>query len=265
MKKYTSLFATNFASAIEYRANLFSILLLEAISVSSVLILWVAVYRSQDSVAGYNFNDAITYYLMVPIVGFVTQVVLSDKLASEIRTGFFSNYLLKPLRFWQAAFMSVLATKVNYLILVSPVIAAVLIYVISKGLIHITPIALLSALLIALLAFVFHFALDLAISFAAFWLDDVWAFTHIKNITFSILGGLSFPLDFVTGPLKALFTFLPFQYLYYVPIMYLLGKRSGFDMLLSDILHLLAWTVVVAFLAAILWRLGLRKYGAYGR
>jgi len=88
---------------------------------------------------------------------------------------------------------------------------------------------------------------------------------HIKNILFSILGGLSFPLDFVSGPLKAMFSFLPFQYLYYVPITYLLGKRSGAGMLLTDAAKLLAWTAITALLAAVLWRLGLRKYGAYGR
>lgn len=265
MKKYTSLFATYFASSITYRANLLSTLILEAISVSSVLILWIAVYRNQSHVAGYDFNQAITYYLAVPIIGFLTHVVLSDQLAKEIRTGFFSNYLLKPLRFWQSSFVGVLATKLNYLLLVSPVIAAVLIYLSASGLITLSLTAVLSALLMAALAFVFHFVLDLVISFAAFWLDDVWAFSHFKNIVFSILGGLSFPLDFVAGPLKAVFSFLPFQYLYYVPIMYLLGKRSGIDTLLTDIAILMAWTLAAALLAAILWRLGLKKYGAYGR
>lgn len=265
MKKYSSLFATYFASAITYRANLFSTLILEAISVSSVLVLWLAVYRTQSHVAGYDFSAAITYYLVIPVIGFITQVTLSDQLSREIRSGFFSNYLLKPLRFWQASFTGVLATKLNYLLLVSPIILSVLIYLDVSGLVTLTPSAVLSALVMAMLAFVFHFVLDLAISFGAFWLDDVWAFMHVKNILFSILGGLSFPLDFVSGPLKAVFGFLPFQYLYYIPIMYLLGKRSGIDMLLTDITKLLAWTAVAVVLAAVLWRLGLRKYGAYGR
>src|SRR6266536_1065917 len=104
MKKYTKLFSTYFATALEYRANLVGTLVLEAIAVSSVLILWLAVYRNQHQVAGYAFSQALVYYLSVPIVGFITHVMLSDQLSTEIRTGFFSNYLLKPLRFCMFAF-----------------------------------------------------------------------------------------------------------------------------------------------------------------
>src|SRR5947207_3031683 len=111
MKKYTRLFATYFSSSIEYRADLLSTVFLEAISVSSVVILWLAIFRTQHVVAGYDYGQTITYYLAVPIVGFITQVVLSDRLSREIRNGSFSNYLLRPLKFWRTAFIGVLATK----------------------------------------------------------------------------------------------------------------------------------------------------------
>lgn len=264
MNKYTRLFATHFASAIEYRASLVGTLLQQSVSVVGVVLLWVAVYRSQTSVAGYSFGNAMSYYLLVPVIGFITQVVLSDTLAMEIRTGFFSNYLLKPLRFWLASFIGVLAGKLNYLLLVSPISIAIIAYLSLSGAVHLSFGTVLPALTIAVLAFVFHFVLDLAISFGAFWLDDVWAFSHIKNILFSVLGGLSFPLDFVSGSFRSLLDVLPFQYLYYVPISYLSGKRPMTE-LSGDIAHLLLWTLTVSVVAVMLWNLGLRKYGAYGR
>lgn len=265
MKKYTRLFATYFASSIAYRADLLSTVFLEAISVSSVVILWTAIFRTQHMVASYSFGQTVSYYLAVPVIGFMTQVVVSDRLSREIRTGAFSNYLLRPLTFWRASLTGVLATKLNYLVLVSPIIAGVFLYLHLSGAVRLSLASLLSALLIAVLAFIFHFVLDLSIAFGAFWLDDVWAFAHIKNILFSVLGGLSFPLDFVTGPLKSMLSFLPFQYLYYVPVSYLLGRRAGIDILAEDAVKLLAWTMAAACLAALLWRFGVRKYGAYGR
>lgn len=264
MKKYTSLFTTYFASSIAYRADLASTVLLEAISVGSLLALWTAVFRTQHHVAGYNFGQAIAYYLVVPVVGFFTQVVLSDYLGYEIKNGTFSNYLLRPYRFWQVAFMRVTAYKLTYLLLVSPVIAGVLLYISTSGSVALRPASLAAALLIALQAFVFHFVLDLSVTFAAFWLDEVWAFGHMKTIAFSVLGGLSFPLEFVHGPLKTAIGALPFQYLYYVPVSYCLGKRPV-GLLAHDMTMLVAWTLAAASGAALLWRLGLRKYGAYGR
>lgn len=264
MKKYTRIFATHFASALEYRASLVGTLLQQTISVISVVLLWAAVYRSRTSVAGYNFEDAMTYYLLVPAVGFMTQVTPSDTLSVEIRTGFFSNYLLKPMSFWLASLVGVLANKLNYLLLVSPICIGILAYLTLSGEIHLSPTSALATLLMVIMAFVFHFVLDLGISFGAFWLDDVWAFSHIKNILFSVLGGLSFPLDFVSGPFHTILNNLPFQYLYYVPIMYLSGKRHVTE-IPSDVAHLLLWVTITIAAAILLWRFGLKKYGAYGR
>lgn len=264
MKKYKSLFLVQFASSLEYRASLVGTVLQETVSVISVILLWLAIYRSQSNVSGYSFANAVAYYLLVPIVGFMTQIVLSDRLGQEIKNGFFSNYLLRPARFWLAAFMGVLAGKVSYLILVSPVIGGIIIYLLLSGAIHFSIATVLPALCIVVLAFVFHFVLDLALSFSAFWFDDVWAFWHIKNIVFSVLGGVSFPLDFVRGPLHTVLNVLPFQYLYYVPIAYLSGKRPMHH-LVNDMILLLTWMVAIIMLGAFLWRYGLKRYGAYGR
>lgn len=264
MNKYKSLFLVQFASSLEYRASLVGTVLQETVSVISVVLLWLAIYRSQSSVAGYSFANAITYYLLVPVVGFMTQVVLSDKLGQEIKNGFFSNYLLRPARFWLASFMGVLAGKISYLMLVSPVVIGIVAYLILSGAIHLLAATILPALCMVILAFIFHFVLDLALSLSAFWFDDVWAFWHIKNILFSVLGGVSFPLTFVSGPFRTALNVLPFQYLYYVPIAYLTGKRSVHS-LPGDLTTLLAWTLAAAALAMFLWRFGLKKYGAYGR
>ncbi len=253
-----------FASSVEYRASLVGTVLQALVSAASIVLLWLAIYRSQSSVAGYTLANAMAYYLLIPVIGFMTQVVLSDRLGQEIKNGFFSNYLLRPARFWLAAFMGVLAGKLSYLLLVSPVVIGILAYLILNGAIHVSTPTILPAICVVILAFIFHFVLDLALSFCAFWFDDVWAFWHIKNILFSVLGGVSFPLDFMGGPLRSLLDALPFQYLYYVPIAYLSGKRPLHDLPI-DMLTLSTWTLIAAILAVLLWRLGLKKYDAYGR
>ncbi|MBI3442528.1 MAG: hypothetical protein HY007_02075, partial [Candidatus Sungbacteria bacterium] len=63
MKKYIRLFASNFSVALEYRSNLIGVFVLELVSISSMVILWIAVYRTQHDVAGYTLYEAIVYYI----------------------------------------------------------------------------------------------------------------------------------------------------------------------------------------------------------
>lgn len=265
MKKYLSLFASHFSVALEYRSNLVGVFVLELISISSMIILWVAVYRTQESVAGYSLYQAIIYFVLVPIVGFITSVDISDKLAKEIRMGTFSNYLLKPYTFWVAALMEALAMKINYLVFVSPVAIAVVAFLVMKGYLVLTLGGLFSGLLVAALAFLLHFALDLLIAFWAFWTDSVWAFRHVKIILFSALGGVSFPLDFLSGRLGVLADMLPLQYFYYVPVSYILGRNISAGHIIFDCMYMALWMVMLIILSMLTWRMGLKKYDAYGR
>lgn len=264
MKKYLHLFASYFSVALEYRSNLIGVFVLELVSISSMIILWTAVYRTQSLVAGYTFHEAVIYYVLIPLVAFITHVDISEKLAKEIRMGTFSNYLLKPYTFWVAAFMEALAQKINYLFLVSPVAVVVLGFLFIKSYLVFSVSQLLSVLFIAALAFLLHFVLDLLIAFWAFWTDNVWAFKHIKIILFGIVGGAGFPLDFLPGHLGAIAHFLPFQYFYYVPATYLLGKNAGMEKAVSVGLPMLLWMIILAFLCFLAWRSGLKKYDAYG-
>lgn len=264
MKKYLGLFKNFFASAIEYRAYLIGLMILELISLGSTVILWFAVYSSNNEVGGYNFNDAILYYLAVPFIGSITQVFISDKLSKEIRQGILSNYLLKPYRVWLGAFVDVIANKINYLMLILPIYVGVVLFYFAKTGQGFNINNLLTGVLVALAAFLMHFVLDLMITWLSFWTHDIWCFVHVKNIIFSIFGGVSFPFDFLSAGLRSVFEFLPFKYLFYIPISYMLGKRAGIEVLLRDLGGMLAWTLLFILIGAFLWEKGLKKYESFG-
>lgn len=251
--------------ALEYRSNLIGVFVLELVSISSMIILWTAVYKTEQDVAGYSLYQAVVYFVLIPLAGFITQVDISEKLSKEIRTGTFSNYLLKPYTFWVAAFMEALAAKINFLMLVAPIAAAVMVFLAMKGYLALTWSGLSSGLLVAVFAFLLHFILDLLIACWAFWTDSVWAFKHVKIILFSVLGGVSFPLDFLSARLAAFAHVLPFQYFYYVPVSYVLGKNTGSGRILLDCMYMVLWMVILIIVCMLAWKMGLKKYDAYGR
>jgi ABC-2 type transport system permease protein len=78
-----------------------------------------------------------------------------------------------------------------------------------------------------------------------------------------LLAGQIAPVALLPGPLAALATALPFRYMLGFPVEMMIGKA-----LRADVLHGLAiqWSMVLvlATLAAVAWRAGLRRFEAYG-
>ncbi|MDP2918057.1 MAG: ABC-2 family transporter protein [bacterium] len=264
MRKYWGLFKNYFAGGLEYRSNLIGLVLMQLIGVGTVLFLWLAAFRSQNSIAGFSLPQVALYYLLVPLVGFITQAQLSGQMGFEIKDGIFSNYLLKPYNIGFASLMRALGEKANQLMILLP-LYFLLISAISAiwGGIGLTARGMIAAAVIAIAGFFLHFIFDLTLCWLAFWMGDIWSFQHFKTIIFGILAGVSFPFEFLPQQLRSLFEILPFKFLYYIPLSYLLNKR-GFDSLAADLTQILIWGGLIFLLSIYLWKKGLKAYEAYG-
>jgi ABC-2 type transport system permease protein len=262
MKKYIQLFKNRFSQGLAYRTDHVTITLLVIISAISSLILWLAIFKTTKSINGYGFAETLKYYLLIPIVGSITNI--STETARNIKQGKYSNELLKPYKIIPAQFFIIAAKKSSYLM------TSLLFYIafIILGMIYFDLkfnfIGISLGFMIALGAFVLHFFIDLTISWIAFWMDEVWSLTHFKSILFFVFGGLSFPLDFLPENLKNLFNLLPFKYLYYIPISYIKGNNLNMFDFIFNIAELALWCFMFYILSKIVLKFGLKKYGAFG-
>lgn len=264
MKKYFKIFKNRLAVGLEYRADMIGTLILDLISLASILILWIAIFSSQKQVGGFKFSESILYFIINPLIGAFTYVFISEDLGYEIKRGALSNYLLKPFRLYIDAFCRALASKVNYFFVGFPVYFLMFLFFTAKlGYSSINLTTILFSFISILFGFILHFLIDLSLCWWAFWVGDIWAFKHLKRILFLAFGGLSFPLDIVSGYLRTVIELLPFKYMYYVPNSYLLGKRL-ISNLPIDILGVIIWSVIFILINQVLWSAGIKKYEAYG-
>lgn len=265
MKKYLQFFKTSLSTSLEYRANLVGLFFQHILSIVQIVILWVAIFRTNDNVNGFTFENAILYFICVPFIGIITRVNVSDILSEEIRLGVLSNNLIRPFSIWFSKLIETITDKFHNLITLTPIYLVIFVlYFLNVDNDKITLAGIISSLFIASCAIFLHFALDMAIAHLAFWVVDTWAFQHLKNITFTMIGGQNFPYDILSRNLRVVFEFLPFKFFYYTPISYLLGLRSGIHAISQDILQMTLWTMFFIVIASILWKKGLQKYGAYG-
>lgn len=264
MKKYFSMLKNRLAVGLEYRSNIFGQFIIDIISLTSTVIFWNAVFKTQDHLSSYSLNDSVLYFFITPLIGALTYIFVSDELGNEIRMGVMSNYLLKPYSLQFEALTRALASKLNNFLTTIP-FYTILIVVISVYTNHfmVTLQSVFLFIFAICMGFTLHFIFDLTIAYCAFWVGEVWAFTHFKRVIFLIFGGLMFPLDFLPPHLFSLFSLLPFQFMYYIPNTYLLGKRSVAHVPQDAILFIF-WFIVLLLVQRFVWKKGLVQYEAQG-
>ncbi len=263
MKKYWVLFKSNLSASLEYRGALFTWILVELVTLSSATFLWLAVFRANSSVGGYDFNKIISYYLLVPVIGGFTSIFVSEHLPRRIKDGAISADLMKPYSIAVANLLNQFSIKLTQLTIKLPVYIIAGAFFVSVFKIHHQFISLPLALAVCLFSYILYFFMDLALSYSAFWFDDVWSLSLLKNVALMVFGGLSFPLDLVPRSIQPIFTILPFRFIYYFPIKTAQGGMTA-PAFLSEFGQLILWVGVFFVLGKLLWRMGLRKYGAYG-
>lgn len=259
MRKYKKIFLNDISTTLEYRGDLLGQVASNVITILSIVILWSAIFKSRSDIQGYNLNQTVMYYILMPFIWIITGVYISDNLSREIKDGGLSKHLLRPFNIWTASFIHAISQKTNRIALAIPLYALILGMFYSK--LQLDLLNIFIGLTFAFLAFILHFFLDISISWLAFWIHDTWSFRHFKVILFTSLGGVFFPLDFIPENFRTFFELLPFKYLFYTPTSYILGKQTN---ILVDVLGCIAWIILFAITGAFLWRKGLRKYEAYG-
>lgn len=255
--------------SIAYKGETFTFILNWFIHMGATLVLWTAVYTSGGEVEGYSLQELIAYYVLVLFVAMITEVYVADDIPNEIKNGEISAWFIRPIGIKMLYLMDAIGNKLVMLLIQMPIFLMGFIIawlVIFEG--EMLPLAsvggLLASGLIAVLAFLLAYLMDMIISACAFWIDKTWSLVHFKNFGILLLGGVSFPLDFATGSFRTFLEILPYKFFYYVPVSYLNGRRDIAEYLLEDMLLLLVWMIIFYLSMTLIWRAGVKKYGAFG-
>jgi ABC-2 type transport system permease protein len=217
-------------------------------------------------IAGFTLRQMVAYLLLVHISRmFSSMPGLAPTIARDIREGTIKKYLLQPLDMqcyllaYRAAHKTayIATTSIPYGILflccydyfrelASPSVELVAAYIASL-----------------LLAFVIGYFFELCLGMVGFWFLEISSFMYVINTVNFFISGQMFPLDLLPDWLSVPLKLLPFKYLAYFPAAVLVGKVQGAE-IWQGLLAALAWAVAFVVLARILYRMGLRRYSAFG-
>jgi ABC-2 type transport system permease protein len=265
-RKYLTIFRVSLSERMTYRSDFLIGTTLRFLPMVTTILLWQAVYvgSGQPSLAGFKYNEMIAYLLLVHISRmFSSMPGLAGGIAREIREGTLKRYLTQPIDMIGYLNAYRIAHKVAY-ITMSFIPYAILFFICRDYFDGFPDAVTLAAYAVSLiLAFLVGFHFEVTVGLVGFWFLEVTSLLYIVMTLNFFISGHMLPLDLLPQPWQGILKALPFQYMAYFPAVVFLGKVRGMS-LVYHLLGELAWALFFIGLARLLYRLGLRRYGAYG-
>lgn len=266
MRKYWHVFWMALQSSLEYRVNF----ILSLVSGTFIIIvqccLWNAVFSSSglEVVNGYTYHQMILYSV---VVGVVTKMNATggfeNEISNDIKNGAFSKFLTQPNSYSLFRFYNFLGGKIVQIFTVMLLIIVFFGIYGNYGVIDLTWWKVFAFFLACVGAMVINFLLFYAISSLAFTVTEVWGIFIAINQGAILLGGGIFPLDFFGETIYRILNILPFCYTLFFPVNIINGHLNAVDTAIGLLIQLF-WIAILAVVARLVWKHGLKRYVAAG-
>ena len=249
-----------------YRIDFLLGTVLRFLPLVTTILLWKAIYEGsgQTSLAGFRYNEMIAYLLLTHISRmFSSMPGLAGGIARDVREGTLKRYLIQPVDMIAYLVSYRVAHKIAYITM--SFLPYALLFFLCRGYFDglPDPLTLVAYAVSLVLAFLVGFFFEATVGMVGFWFLEVTSLLYIVMTLNFFISGHMLPLDLLPQPWSGILKALPFQYMAYFPAVVFLRKITGWNLVLHLLLEL-AWAIVFMLLCRGLYRLGLKRYSAYG-
>ncbi|KKQ01778.1 MAG: hypothetical protein US11_C0004G0048 [Candidatus Roizmanbacteria bacterium GW2011_GWA2_36_23] len=263
MKKYWEIARVNTLQYLVYRLNFILWRFRNIINLIFIFFLWTNIYSTSSKVFNYDKAQVISYVLVVTLASSIVLSSRTSDIATEILSGYFINYLLKPVSFFKYILTRELVDKlINIVFTVIEISLLVMIFkplLFIQNNISVYPVFIFSLIIGCLIGFF----ISLSLSFIAFWSSEVWAPRFIFFMLVQMLAGSWFPLDVLPKTIYNFMLLTPFPYLIFFPTkIYIHGLSVD---LIKPIIISIIWCLILFAVTRLVWLKGIKNYGAFGR
>lgn len=260
LRKFGSILRVTWSDALAYRGELLIWVLTGALPLV-MLAVWLSL-GGEAGVGGYSGAEFVAYYVGALTVRQLTGVWVIWDMEREIRLGELSPQLLRPFSPLLRYLAMALSDKPLRLAMMVPIWAGALLLA-PGALPQPDPLSLAALPFAIILAFFVYFCNQCCIGLLAFWWTQVLAVQDFWFGLYAFASGYLVPLDLLPAPVTQLLMLLPFRAMLGFPVDLLLGRLAPAEIAAGLGLQLF-WGLALWALMQILWRRGLRRYGAVG-
>lgn len=226
------------------------------------LMVWQAVALSQGGMAGsYSVGTFAAYFMLVMVVNHFTFTWIMYSISFEVREGYLAALLMLPIHPIHTYVSDNISWKVLGFLLVIPawiIMHAVFRPEFSFQIWHLPAFALA-----VVLAAVIRFVLEFTVAQVAFWIVDTGAL-NISFTTFLMLfSGRFAPIALFPDWFEFIGKALPFWWLVAFPVEIMMGNLTLREVLVGYAV-LAGWGIAIGAIMMLVWRAGVRHFGAVG-
>jgi ABC-2 type transport system permease protein len=251
MRTYLAILRGALMEGMAYRMGFFFTLLGNLLYLCVAYFLWHSIYENTTTIHGLTFNDTFIYVGLGSTMFVLLKTFADWQIANEIADGSISIYLTKPVDYELYALFISLGSVMTTLVIISfpALVVMVLIFkvtfVLGPGLL-LFPVSLL-------LAFMISFCFDYVTGLMAFYTESIWGISTTKEILISILAGALVPLQFFPEAIQNILRVLPFQAIYYTPLMMITRPNQEWGTLFSALGVQAFWVVALFILTRLFY------------
>jgi ABC-2 type transport system permease protein len=204
--------------------------------------LWRSIYKNVQVIHGLTFDQTYLYVALGSAVFILLKTYADWFISYEIREGTIAIYLTKPVDYQLYALFTSLGSGLMNLTAITVPTILLLTFVFK---VHITLGPGLLAFPVSLcLAFLISFNFDYLVGLMAFYNESVWGLTITKEIILTVLSGALIPLQFFPDAIQKILLVLPFQAIYYTPLMMVTQPDQNIAVFLQMLAMQFLWALV---------------------
>ncbi len=251
MKAYLAILRGALMEGLAYRTGFFFIILGNIIYMCVAYYLWHSIYANTTTIHGLTFNETFIYVALGSTVFVLLKTYADWQIAHEIEDGTISIYLTKPVDYeFYALFLSLGSVLTTLAAITIPTL--LLLTLVFKVAFPFGPGLLLFPFSL-LLAFLISFCFDYVTGLLAFYAESIWGISTTKEILISIMAGALVPLQFFPQAIQKVLLVLPFQAIYYTPLMLVTRPNQDWNTLLSMLGVQIFWVVILFVLTRLFY------------
>ena len=241
MNSYLALLRGSYMSGLIYRLSFVFTILGNVIYMGVSYYLWRSIYTNSTTLHGLTFDETFLYVALGSAVFILLKTYADWIISYQIREGTIAIYLTKPVDFQlYSLFTSLGSVLLNLTAITVPTILLL-------GLVfRVTPkpgLGLAFFPVSLLLAFAVSFSFDYFVGLLAFYTESTWGLGMTKDILVAVLSGALVPLQFFPDAIQKVLLWLPFQAIYYTPLMMVSKPDVGWETLLPMLAVQLFWAL----------------------
>lgn len=260
LRALPTLLRIGFNDALAYRAE-FLVWVLAYTMPIIMLALWSQVAR-EAPVGRFGEREFQAYFLATLVVRLVTGAWVVWEMNMEVRHGTLQNRLLRPIHPLLTYLTENVAALPMRFVIGAPIAIATVIWLGSEILTD-DPVQLMLIPVSVFGAFLLNFLAMASIGTLALYWESSTAVFDLWLGLYTVFSGYVMPVELFPPALRGVVELLPFRSMLSYPVENMLGLLPR-ELALRELAHQWAWVAAFIVLTNLLWRGGMKRFGAFG-